>query len=98
MKVIIQTPEFKAKQELLDLVEEKVSKLERFNERIIDARVTLKLDKSDTRENKICEIKIAIPGNDLYVSKQAETFEEAIAFATDAIKRQVVEAKEKATP
>ncbi len=95
MKVIIQTPEFKAKQELLDLVEEKVQKLEKFNERIIDARVTLKIDKSDSRENKICEIRIGIPGNDLYVGKNAETFEEAIAFATDAMKRQVVESRKK---
>ncbi len=96
MKIIIQTPEFKAKQDLLDLVNEKVEKLGKFNERIIDARVTLRLDKSDTRANKVCEIRMGVPGNDPYVSKQAETFEEAIALATDAMKRQVVEAKEKA--
>lgn len=97
MKVIIQTPEFKAKQSLLDLVEEKVSKLGKFNERIIDARVTLRLDKSETRDNKVCEVRIGIPGNDLYVSKSAEVFEEAVSLAVDAIKRQVVDAKEKAS-
>lgn len=96
MKTIIQTPDFKADEKLLTFVNEKLEKLERFSDRILESRVTLKLDKSDDRENKICEIKLVIPGNDLFVTKQAKSFEEATADAVDALKHQIASWKEKA--
>lgn len=89
MKITIQTPNFKADQKLLDLVTEKVEKLGKFTDRIHDASVTLKLDKSDTRDNKICEIKLAIPGNDLFATKQCKSFEEAASKTTDALRSQI---------
>ena len=89
MKTIIHSPDFKADQTLLDFVNEKVTKLTRFSESIHDATVTLKLDKSDSRENKICEIKLGIPGNDLFASRQCKTFEEATAKAVDALRSQI---------
>jgi putative sigma-54 modulation protein len=89
MKINIQSPDFKADQKLLDLVTEKVEKLGKFSERILEANVTLKLDHSDTRENKICEIKLSIPGNDLFAGKQCKTFEEAAAKASDALRSQI---------
>ena len=98
MKVIIQTPDVNAQQSLLDFVDEKVQKLSQFSERIIDARVTLRTDKSDNRENKFCEIKVGIPGNDLFVSKQAASFEEATLDAVDAMKRQINDWKNMTRP
>ena len=89
MKIIIQTPDFKADQKLLDLVTEKVEKLAKFTDRIHDAIVTLKLDKSDTKENKICEIKLGIPGSDLFAAKQCKTFEEAASKTSDALRSQI---------
>ena len=89
MKITIQTPNFKADQKLLDLVTEKVEKLGKFSDRIHEASVTLKLDKSDTRENKICEIKLGIPGNDLFATKQSKTFEEAASKTSDALRSQI---------
>ncbi len=89
MKIIIQSPDFKADQKLIDYVTEKVEKLGKFSDRIQDANVNLKLDKSDTKENKICDIKLAIPGNDLFAVKQARTFEEAASRAADALKSQI---------
>ena len=68
MKIDIQTPGIKARQELLDLITEKVSKLEHLSDRILEARVLLKTEKSDIRDNKICEIRLVIPGNDLFAS------------------------------
>ena len=94
MQITIQTPDFKADQKLLDLANEKIEKLGRFSDRIHDATVTLKLDKSETKENKICEIRMGIPGNDLFASKQCKTFEEALAKAVDAIKSQIDARKE----
>lgn len=89
MKITIQTPDFKADQKLLDHVTEKVQKLGRFSESIHEAIVTLKLDKSETRENKVCEVRLGIPGNDLFAQKQSKTFEEAAAKTIDALKSQI---------
>lgn len=89
MKIIIQTPDFKADQNLIDFVNEKVTKLSRYFEAIHDATVTLKLDKSDSRDNKVCEIRLGITGNDLFASRQCKTFEEATAKATDALRSQI---------
>ena len=95
MKTIIQSPDFKAQPELIDFVNEKVEKLALFSDRIIESRVLLKLDKSDNKENKISEIKLIIPGNDLFASKQAKSFEEATAKAVDALRKQIEEWKQK---
>ena len=95
MKINIQTLDFKPKQELLDLVDEKVGKLERFSDRILECRVVLRVEKSEKRDNKICEVRAVIPGNDLFVSKQYESFEEGIQKATDALERQLKQWKNK---
>lgn len=89
MKIIIQTPDFKAQPELTDFVNEKVEKLSLFSDRIIESRVLLKVDKSENKENKVSEIRVVIPGNDLFASKQAKSFEEATAKAVDALKKQI---------
>lgn len=86
---MIQSPDFKADQKLIDLVTEKIQKLGKFTDKIHEANVTLKLDRSETKENKICEIKLGIPGNDLFALKQCKTFEEAASKTADALKSQI---------
>lgn len=98
MKVIIQSPDVKAQESLLEFVNSKMEKLDRLSDRIQEARVILKTDKSATRDNKICEIKMVIPGNDLFTEKQAATFEEAVARAAEALKNQISEWKSKTRP
>jgi ribosomal subunit interface protein len=95
MKVIIQSPDIKAQESLLRFVNKKMEKLGRLSDRLQDARVVLKTDKSDSRENKVCEIRLVIPGNDLFTVKQAATFEEAVTKAYEAIKNQLAEWKSK---
>lgn len=89
MKIIIQAPDFKARETLMNFVQDNVSKLALLSDRILESRVFLKLDKSDTRENKICEIKLVIPGQDLFASKQSNTFEDALMQTIEAVKPQV---------
>lgn len=74
----------------MDLVNKKMQKLASLNDRLIDARVTLRNDKSETKK-RICDIRISIPGNDLFASKKGLTFEEAVTDAAEAIKRQMIE-------
>jgi len=89
MKVIIQTPDFKAQKTLIDFTKEHVEKLAVFNDRIHEGRVCLKIDTSDKGENKVCEIKLVVPGNDLFASRQSNSFEDAISQTMDALKRQL---------
>ncbi|UII30654.1 HPF/RaiA family ribosome-associated protein [Fulvivirga ulvae] len=89
MKTIIETPNFKARQELLDFVQEKTDKLDLYSDRIIESRVYLKLNNSDNGENKVCEIKVLIPGNDLFASAESTSFEEAVVKAIEGVKHQI---------
>jgi putative sigma-54 modulation protein len=98
MKVKIQSLHFDADQKLLDFIDEKVNKLVTFNSNIIDAEVTLRLENSSTSENKIAEIKLLVPGPDLFAKRQCKTFEEATDQAVEALRRQLKKSKEKTMP
>ncbi|ELR71914.1 Ribosome hibernation protein YhbH [Fulvivirga imtechensis AK7] len=89
MKMIIETPNIKARKSLLDFVHEKVGKLEHLSDRIIEARVYLKVDKSDVTKNKVCEVKIVIPGDDLFASTQSNSFEDAVQQTVAALKHRI---------
>jgi putative sigma-54 modulation protein len=95
MKIQVQSIHFNADKKLLAFIHEKVDKLGLFNERIIGGEVFLRLDKSSDAENKIAEIKLAIPGNDLFAKKQCKSFEEATDKAIEAIRTQIIKSKQK---
>lgn len=95
MKIQLQATDFKPQDELVDFVNEKLGKLDRYADNILEARVTLKLDKSDVRENKVCEVKLAVPGNDLFASRHGKSFEEATADVVEALRKQIEARKEK---
>ena len=95
MDIKIQSLRFDADAKLLDFVEGKVNKLEQYFDNIIGAEVILRLDKSEDSGNKVADIKILIPGNDLFSKKQAKSFEEATDMATEALRRQLKKTKEK---
>ena len=89
MKVMINSVHFKADQKLEDFITQKVEKLCAKHSDVISAEVALKLDNTDTPENKIADVRIMLKGHDLYSSKQCKTFEEAVDKAIDALKNQV---------
>ncbi len=89
MKLTIETPNLNAKESLTSFVQETIDKLETISDRIIEGHVFLKLDKFDNKENKVCEIKLLMPGNDLFASKHSDTFEQAVVMTTDALKHQL---------
>ncbi len=92
MKVMINSVHFKADQKLEDFITQKVEKLE-----VINAEVSLKLDNTDTPENKIADIRLVLRGEDLFASKQSKTFEESIDTSIDALKKQLEKYKGKTT-
>ena len=95
MKLNIQAIQFDADQKLLDVIQAKADKLDLYFDRIVSGEVFLRVEKSETRDNKLVEIKLIVPGNDLFASKRAASFEEASDEAMDALKRQVKKLKEK---
>jgi len=95
MKVRIQSVDFNAVSTLLEHIQEKVNKLVHFYDHILGGDVLLKLDKSSDTSNKIVQIKLAIPGNDLITKHQCRTFEEATDLCVEALSRQVKKHKEK---
>ncbi len=86
---------FKADQKLLDFIQERLDKLEHFNQRIINAEVFLRLDKDKEKENKITEIKLNVPGKELFAKRQCKSFEEAADEAVEALRKQLLKEKEK---
>lgn len=89
MQVQVQSIHFDADVKLIKFIEEKLQKLGTFHDRIIKSEVFLRLDKSDVNENKIAEVKLSIPGKELFAKKQCKTFEEATDVAVDALRRQI---------
>lgn len=86
MQINLQTLKFDARQELKDFVNEKVGKLSQFDDKIIRADVTLSIN-NDIVENKVCDIRLIVPGNDDFVTKNAATFEEAIHTCVDVLQK-----------
>ena len=95
MNIKIQSLHFDASEKLEQFIRQKVGKIDKYYDGIISADVTLKLDKSETLENKIAEITLDIPGNNLFAKKQNKTFEEAVDLACEALRKQLVKRKEK---
>lgn len=95
MKVFTQSVNFSADKKLINFAEEKVSHLVRFHDKIVDAEVFLKVQKTSDKENKVTEIKINIPGHELIVKRETRTFEEGLNAAVDNLKRQLKRHKEK---
>lgn len=95
MKVSVQSVNFNIDKDLMNFVEKKVESLEKFNDNILGAEVFLKVQKTKEKENKISDLRIMIPGNDVVVKKHSKTFEEGISIAVDSLKRQLLKRKEK---
>ena len=87
MKTIIKTPNFSAKQELEEFIHQKTSKLEEMNQNILEINVILLLGDTKSIKNKYCEIKVTIPGKELFVKKSSASFEESAVKSIDTIRK-----------
>jgi putative sigma-54 modulation protein len=95
MNIQVQSIHFKADQKLVSYIETRLEKLNTFYDRIIGAEVFLKLENNEEKANKIVQVKLQIPGNDIVVSDQRSTFEEAADHAYDVLKTKLSKIKEK---
>jgi len=95
MNIRIKAVKFIADSKLEDFIQKKVSKLGRFFDDIINAEVFLKLENTTDLENKVVEVKLDVPGSDLFARKQTKSFEESTDEVVDALKQQILKHKEK---
>ena len=95
MDLKINSVHFTADKKLTDFIEEKVKKLEMMYDHIISSEIYLKIDKNSSDENKIAEVKLLLPGRELFAKKQCKSFEEAADLAVQALKKQVEKRKSK---
>ena len=95
MDVKIQSVKFDAGKQLLEFVEKKMSRLERFADRPTGVDVILRLDKDSEKGNKVASVALHVPGGDIMAEQRAKTFEEAVDWALDALKRQIEKRKDR---
>lgn len=95
MEVNIKAIHFDISEKLVSFVNKKIDKLTRRFEAIDDVDVNLRLIKPETAMNKEAGIKLLLPGSELFASKTANTFEEAVDLAIAALEPQLEKNKEK---
>jgi putative sigma-54 modulation protein len=97
MTLNIQSVRFDADGKLTDHVKRKIEKLSTYHDRIIKVDVFLKLDNVvHTIKDKVAEIKVTIPKNEIFVKSSSKSFEESFDDAFESVCTQIKKKKEKA--
>ncbi len=89
----VKSLKFDADEKLLDFIDKKVGKVEKFFDNMGDINVTLSL--LPEAENKSVKLQTHMPGEEIVIERNARTFEEAVTDAADALKEKIVRVKEK---
>ena len=63
---------FDSDKKLETFIESKVNKLIKLDSNIIGAEIFLRLEKSQDKDNKVTEIRLEVPGYDLFAEQEAE--------------------------
>lgn len=88
MKLQVQSIHFNADIKLINFIQRKVDKLQTFYDRMVDGEVFLRLN-NEGFENKTVEIKLNMPGTQLFAVEKAKSFEAATDMATEALRNQL---------
>lgn len=94
MEITIQSVNFDTSVSVNEFIHKKLNKLSRFAE-IRSAEVQLKLVNTADKANKEIGVKLLIGDEQLYASKNAEIYEDAVAQVVEALERQIIKYKEK---
>jgi len=87
MNINFQSVNYNADSKLIEFAEKRIKKISQFYLNIIDVFIYTKIENASDRVNKLAELKICIPGDDVVVKKTAKSFEEAISLAADSAER-----------
>lgn len=93
MDIIIQSLGFTAGESLENFVRDKVKNLKSDN--IVRANVTLYKGPAGNPDNDYCEIRLEVPGNDLFVKKHSRYFETSVSECVEILSLQIKKDKDK---
>jgi putative sigma-54 modulation protein len=93
MDVIIQSLGFKAGDELERFIREKLGVIK--HDKIVRADVGLFFGAETDPENKVCEIRLEIPGNDAFAKRKTAYFETSVTACVDALNEIINRSKTK---
>ncbi|WP_029038530.1 ribosome hibernation-promoting factor, HPF/YfiA family [Salinimicrobium xinjiangense] len=95
MKVNVQSVNFQADQKLINFVQKKLDKLETHFDNVTFAEVYLKVENTSLKENKISEILLSIPGDEIICKKKGRRFEIGVDECVSSLERQLQKRKRK---
>lgn len=96
MEATIKAIHFDISEKLTAFINKKIDKISRRFEAVTEATVTLKVVKPETAMNKEAQVRFTVPqAADLYASKTADSFEEAIDLCLAALEPGLEKLKEK---
>src|SRR5690242_2577999 len=97
MDIIIQSLGFTVSDNLKAFVEEELGKLIHKDDMIVRANVTLYKASDSIPDNNYCEIRLEVPGKDLFAKRNSDVFEKAILDTVEVLQKQLRKMKEKLT-
>ncbi|MCY2687485.1 ribosome hibernation-promoting factor, HPF/YfiA family [Salinimicrobium sp. TH3] len=95
MKVNVQSVNFHADQKLVNFIQRKLDKLENHFDNVIYADVYLKVEKASDKENKLTEILLSLPGDEVICKKRGRKFEVGVDECISSLGRQLQKRKPK---
>lgn len=95
MQIQVHSIHFDADQKLITFIQDKIDKLTTFHDHILSGEVFLRIENADNKENKVTEIKLNVPGKELFAKRNSRTFEAATDDAVEALRRQILKQRDK---
>ncbi|MAX05200.1 MAG: 30S ribosomal protein S30 [Flavobacteriales bacterium] len=95
MNIHIQSINFVADKQLKYFINKRVNKLISIKDSIINADVYLKVDKPDSYNNKIVEMRLHSSDGGFFAKKQSNSFEESVDLTSQALRKQIIKNKQK---
>ena len=95
MEINLKTLKFDADQKLVEFVNKKVARLEKFFPSGSEQTAEVTLSLGTNPDNKEAKIQVHIPGQELIIERQSHSFRQAVTDCVDAMKEKLTRAKEK---
>jgi len=93
MKINIQAP-WEVNDYTKDQITSKVEKLTNYFDRLQSADVFMKIKDKEAPEDKLIEIRLRMPGPEMFARANSDTFEKAVALVSEKLRKQLIKKKE----
>ena len=93
MKILVNAP-FQVTDQMQEVIDDKVGKLETYFDRIAEAEIYLKIgEKRHRHREQIAEIRLNVPGTTLFAADRSDSIEKAVAGASEKARKQLIRFK-----